>query len=73
MLVVFCLDILTSLCPSVATKSTLLSKKLKHAPFKAGLVGSLFIAYNKDEIIALTQVFPLLGYDEIQIIFFIFS
>jgi hypothetical protein len=47
MLVVFCLDILTSLCPSVATKSTLLSKKLKHAPFKAGLVGSLFIAYNR--------------------------
>ena len=52
MFVVFCFDIFTSLWPSVATKSTLLSKKLKHAPFKAGFVGSLLIAYSKDVIIS---------------------
>ena len=52
MFVVFSLVILTKRCPSVATKSTLLSKKLKHAPFKAGFVGSLFIAYIRDEIIS---------------------
>ena len=48
----FCFEILTSLWPSVATKSTVSSKKLKHAPFKAGLVGSLLTAYNKEDIIS---------------------